>query len=115
MNIVEAAYQMYNISSNRSLLRCLNHKSKLYWDTLQSLRCNLDVNNQFHPLLNNLTGLIYTYASMVRRIRTYGYDPIYRERMLAQATHIEQKIKDAIAECNSVATTDDLMSSLSSV
>lgn len=98
MNIVEAAYQMYNISSNRSLLRCLNHKSQLYWDILQSLRSDLDINNQPHTLLNGLSELTHTYASMVRRIRTYGYDPIYRERLIAQAAHVEEKIKGAVAE-----------------
>jgi hypothetical protein len=106
MNIAVVAYQMYNISSNRSLLKRMNHKSKLHWDTLQSLRCNSDSSDQLHYLLNNLTSLIYTYASIIRRFRTYGYDPIYRERLIAQATHVEKKIKNTIAAYNTTITED---------
>ncbi len=94
-----ATLEMLNISSNVALMRRLNQKSRSYLDTMQSIRCKFDLIDRFHPSLDTLTGLVYTFITLKRRIGAHAHDPTRRDFLLAHVQQVEDKIIQAIGEC----------------
>ncbi len=110
MNLVIAAIEMLNISSNVALMRRLNQKSRSYLATMQSIRCKFDLIDRFHPSLDTLTGLVYTFITLKRRIGAQAHDPIRRDILLAHVQQVEDKLTRVIGECEAAIRSNGLPS-----